>query len=92
MYGLIVKMTAVPGRREELIGLLQKASSEMPGCSSYVIAKDAADAEVLWVTEVWETEANHDASLTLRAVQAVIPRVQPLLTRIEKIAVTEPLA
>lgn len=92
MYGLIVKLTAVDGCRDELIALLAASTCGMPGCSSYVISRDAADANLLWVTEVWESQAAHDASLTLRAVQAAIPRIKPLIAQWERIAVTEPVA
>jgi len=47
MYGLIVKLTAVGGKREELIKLLTGAAVDMPGCFSYVVAKDAADENVI---------------------------------------------
>jgi quinol monooxygenase YgiN len=92
MYGLIVKMTALPGRRDDALALLAGCSTGMPGCLSYVIAKDAADENALWVTEVWESEAAHDASLTLRAVQDAIPQIRPLIADFTKIAVTEPAA
>ena len=52
MYGLIVKMTLLPGKRDEMIGVLKESASNIPGCFSYVVAKDAADENVLWVTEV----------------------------------------
>jgi quinol monooxygenase YgiN len=53
MYGLIVKLTAAPGAREELIRILRESAVNMPGCISYVVAKDLAEENVLWVTEVW---------------------------------------
>ncbi len=43
MYGLIVKMTIVPGKRNEMIDLLKSSASDMPGCFSYVVAEDSAD-------------------------------------------------
>jgi quinol monooxygenase YgiN len=92
MYGLIAKLTLLPGKRDEVIALLAESSANMPGCFSYVIANDAKDENVLWVTEVWESKASHDTSLSLRAVQAVIPKVKPLLANFEKIAETEPVA
>lgn len=92
MYGLIVKLTAADGRRDELIALLAASTCDMPGCFSYVISRDAANADVLWVTEVWESQAAHDSSLTLRAVQAAIPQIKPLIAQLERIAVTEPVA
>ncbi len=92
MYGLIAKLTLYPGKREEVIALLADSSANMPGCFSYILARDAGDGNILWVTEVWESKASHDASLSLRAVQAVIPKVKPLMARFEKIAETEPVA
>jgi quinol monooxygenase YgiN len=92
MYGLIAKLTLLPGKRDEVITLLTQSSANMPGCFSYVIANDAANENVLWVTEVWESKASHDASLSLRAVQAVIPKVKPLVANFEKIAETDPVA
>jgi quinol monooxygenase YgiN len=84
-------MTVLPGRRDEGIALLTESTLGMPGCSSYGIAKDISKPDVLWVTEVWDSEASHDASFTLRAVQDVIPRVKPLVAQLEKIALTEPV-
>jgi quinol monooxygenase YgiN len=92
MYGLIAKMTLLPGKREEVIALLAGSSANLPGCFSYVIAKDGTDENILWVTEVWESKTAHDASLTLRAVLAVIPKVKPLVAQFERVAETEPIA
>lgn len=64
----------------------------MPGCFSYVIANDIAEASVLWVTEVWDSQGSHDLSLSLRAVQTMIPLLKPLILSLEKIAITEPVA
>jgi len=92
MYGIIAKLTLHPGKREEAMALLAESSRNMPGCFSYVIAADAKDASALWVTEVWESRASHDASLTLRAVQAAIPKMKALVAQFEKVAETEPIA
>lgn len=92
MYGLIAKMTLLPGKCEQVVALLAESSANMPGCFSYVIAKDAGSEDVLWVSEVWESKAAHDASLSLRAVQAAIPKVKPLVAMFERVAETEPVA
>jgi len=91
MYGLIVKMTVVPGKREEMIRILMESAANMPGCFSYVVAKDAADENVIWVTEVWESAASHDASLTLPQVKNVVPQAKPLVANCERIAVSKPV-
>jgi quinol monooxygenase YgiN len=87
MYGLIGRIKAVAGRRGELAAVLVQEDGGMPGCLSYVVAEDPADADALWVTEVWVDQAAHRASLSLPAVQAAIARGRPLIagfdTRVE---------
>lgn len=63
MYGLIGKMTAVAGERDALAAILLDGTHAMPGCLSYVIARDPADDNALWITEVWDSQASHKASL-----------------------------
>lgn len=91
MYGLIAKLTVVPGKREEMIRLLKESAAAMPGCFSYVVAKDATDENVVWVTEVWDSLASHDASLLLPAVKSVIPQAKTIISGFEKVAVTTPV-
>jgi len=91
MYGLIVKVTIVPGKREEMIRILKESAADMPGCFSYVVAKDAMDENVIWVTEVWDSVASHDGSLSLPQVKNAIPQAKPLVANFERIAVTNPV-
>ncbi|HEV2196483.1 MAG TPA: putative quinol monooxygenase [Candidatus Acidoferrum sp.] len=91
MYGLIVKMTIVPGKREEMIRVLKESAANMPGCFSYVVAKDGVDENILWVTEVWDSVTSHDESLSLPQVKNAIPHAKPLVANFERIAVTNPI-
>jgi quinol monooxygenase YgiN len=91
MYGLIGKMTAVPGQRDALIAILLQDVGEMPGCRSYVVAKDPADADAIWITEVWESQASHQASLSLPAVRQAIAQGRPLIAGFGQHTVTEPV-
>ena len=90
MYGLIGRMRAKPGQRDALLGLLLEGSGDMPGCLSYIVARDPADA--IWITEVWTDEASHKASLALPDVQAAIARARPLIAGFDSHTVTEPVA
>jgi quinol monooxygenase YgiN len=78
-HGLIGRMRAVPGQRDALIAILLEGTGGMPGCLSYIVAKDMADADAIWITEVWDSRASHDASLQLPAVQDAIRRGRPLI-------------
>ncbi len=91
MYGLIVKLTVVPGTRQKMVAILKVSAANMPGCLSYVVAEDSSDPNALWVTEVWDSEASHTASLSLPAVKNAIPQSKAIVTKFEKIAVTTPV-
>ena len=91
LFGLIGKMRAAPGQRDALLAILLEGTQGMPGCLSYIIARDPADADAIWITEVWDTRASHRASLQLPAVRAAIARARPLIAGFENSAETEPV-
>ena len=91
MYGLILKLTIAAGKRDEMIGILKESAVEMPGCLSYIVAKDTADDKAIWVTEVWDCAASHDASLSLPAVRDAIPQAKQIVSGFDKVAVTKPV-
>jgi quinol monooxygenase YgiN len=91
MWGMIAKITVLPGKRDEMIGILKSSAANMPGCFSYVVAKDATDENVMWVTEVWDSQASHDASLSLPAVKEAVPRGKALVASFERPSVTIPV-
>ena len=91
MHGMIGKMIAVEGKRDELIDILLRGTNKMPGCLSYIVAKDPADASAIWVTEVWEDPASHNASLSLPAVREAITKGKPLIAKFDQSVITEPI-
>lgn len=91
MYGLIGKALAAPGKRDELIEILLGGTGVMPGCLSYIVAKDTTDPNALWITEVWDSEASHRASLQLPVVRAAIARGRPLIAGFGERFTTEPV-
>jgi quinol monooxygenase YgiN len=91
MYGLIGKMTALEGKRDDLMAALMQSADEMPGCLSYIVAKDPADATTIWVTEVWDNQGSHAASLSLPAVRQAIAKGKPLIARFDQSVITEPV-
>ena len=91
MYGLIGKVTVVPGQRDTFVALLLESGEAMPGCLSYVIAADPTDVNALWITEVWDSQASHRASLSLPAVQAAIAKGRPMIAGFSNRVETVPL-
>jgi quinol monooxygenase YgiN len=91
MYGLMGRMIAAPGKRDELIAILLEGTGEMPGCLSYIVAKDAKDDNAIWVTEVWDSKESHAASLKIPAVQAAIAKGRPLIAGFDSYTETTPI-
>jgi len=79
VYGIIGKITAAPGKRDQLIEILLAGTQARPGCQLYVVSRDAEEADSLWITEVWDDEQSHQRSLELPAVQAAITQGRPLI-------------
>lgn len=91
MYGLIGNVIAVSGKRNELAEVLVTGSADMPGCLSYIVALDPGDPNVIWITEVWESEQAHVASLSLASVKEAIAKGRPLINVMGESTVTTPI-
>jgi quinol monooxygenase YgiN len=91
MYGLIGKMLAKPGQRDALLAILLDGTGAMPGCLSYVIAKDPTNADAIWITEAWDSPESHKASLQLPAVKAAIAKARPLIAGFGERFETQPV-
>ena len=91
MYGLIGKITTTPGKRDALVAILVEGTAKMPGCLSYIVALDAADPDGLWITEVWDSQDSHRASLQLPAVQDAIAKGRPLIAGFSNRVETTPI-
>lgn len=91
MYGLIGKITAHPGQRATLEAALLENAGGMPGCHSYVVARDLLDENALWISEVWDSRESHKASLSLPSVQAAIAKARPVIAGFSHRVETEPV-
>ena len=91
MFGLIGKMVATPGNRDALAAAILGGTGSMPGCLSYVVAKDPRDTDALWITEVWDSAESHKASLTLPQVRDTIAKARPLIASFGDSVQNEPI-
>jgi quinol monooxygenase YgiN len=76
------KLSAKKDQGETLRAILLKASQAVEsakGCQLYVISKDKTDTDCVWVTEIWENKEDHDNSLKLEHVKAIIMQAMPFL-------------
>lgn len=91
MYGIIGQMLAAPGKREALIDILRENERGMPGCLSYIIARDAENPDAIWVSEVWDSADSHKASLALETVKTAIAKARPIIAGFGPRVETEPV-
>ena len=91
MYGLIGKIECQPGQREALAKILLTGIAHMPGCISYIVANDNSDEDSLWISEVWQDQSHHQASITLPSVQQAIQQGRPLTKAFAQRFETTPL-
>ena len=68
---------------------------DAPGCELYLVStSEAGDDDAVWITEVWRSEADHDASLGFAGVQELIGRTRPLIAGMgasQRLRVADPL-
>jgi quinol monooxygenase YgiN len=91
MYGLISKFKAQNGKRDALIAIMTVGAVKMPGCISYVVAKDPTDADGIWITEIWDSKESHAGSLNIPEVKATIQKAMPLIGGFDHRFETEPV-
>lgn len=85
-YGVQGKLTAQPGHGEELLALLLQAAQGMEaveGCDCYIVGADPKEPDSVWVWEVWQDEAAHQASLEMPVFQQLIAQARPILAGME---------
>ena len=81
-YGPHGKFNTQKGKADELAEILIEASqivSKAKGCKLYSISKDPSEPDAVWVTEIWDSKEDHDASLSLPEVRSLISRAIPLI-------------
>ncbi|MGW1060406.1 putative quinol monooxygenase [Micromonospora rubida] len=74
-------MKAKAGHRDEVVSILLSGVEGLrqAGCDLYVVSVSDADDVTIWVSEVWQSKAKHDASLQLPETRAAISKAMPML-------------
>lgn len=93
-YGVCGKLVATPGQGDALAGHLLDAAealADVAGCRLYVVSRDPAEPEAVWVVEVWDSAEAHRASLELDAVQQLIARARPVIASMGERFELEPI-
>lgn len=81
-FGLSGRLPAKPGMGEKLAAVLLEASkivAAAKGCRAYIVSIDQANEDSVSVFEVWDSKEDHDNSLKLAEVKALIGRGMPMI-------------
>ncbi|MFC8681243.1 putative quinol monooxygenase [Microbacterium ureisolvens] len=72
----------VPGKRDALVAHLTRRSDLLleNGCLMYEVGTNDEEPDTVFVIELWESAAAHQASLALPEVRASIDEARPLLS------------
>lgn len=91
VFGLIGSLNTTEEGRDVVVAALLEGCRNMPGNVEYLVAEDAENPLAIWVTEVWESEDHHQASLSLPSVREAIAIARPHITGMGQRIVTRPL-
>ncbi|MFF4182405.1 putative quinol monooxygenase [Streptomyces sp. NPDC001691] len=84
MFSVYGRMTALPGRRDDLIALLLdgfRAAGENGGLLAYTVNAALDDPDTVWLTQLWADKEAHDTTTRSEAVVGVTRQVPPLLAQ-----------
>ncbi|MEV6102140.1 antibiotic biosynthesis monooxygenase [Nocardia sp. NPDC051981] len=84
MFSVYGRMTALPGRRDDLITLLLngfRAGGPTSGLLTYTINTARDDPDTIWLTQLWINKPAHDATTRSEPVAAITRQLPPLLAR-----------
>jgi quinol monooxygenase YgiN len=83
MFSVYGRMTAQPGRRDQLIAVLLDGlhASREYGLLTYSINTLFDDPDTIWLTQLWTDKHAHDAGTRSEPVAAASRRIPPLLAQ-----------
>src|SRR5689334_5443897 len=87
------KIRSQAGQRDALVAVLLDAAAALQqvlGCQLYLVSAEAGEPDTVWVTEVWSSQQEQQASLTREDIQPILMRGRPLIASFERIEI-EPL-
>jgi quinol monooxygenase YgiN len=91
-WGLLGRLRAVPGKRDELISRLRDSSRDVPGKLLYLIQLEIDDPDAFWINEIWRDQAAYDACLATPQAKEGVALIAPLIASNEHRTETRPLA
>ena len=92
-FGMHAKIRSQAGQRDALVAVLLDAAAalqQVPGCQLYLVSVSPSEPDTVWVTEVWSSQAAHQASSLGDEIQPILSRGRSLIAAFERIEI-EPI-
>lgn len=90
-HGLVNKLTAKPGKREQVVQILiesERIFDDNPACQMYLVTESTEDPEVIWVIDLWSNAEEHSEALKAPELKPFVQEAMGLLEGVpEQIAV-----
>ena len=93
-FAVVAKLSAAPGKRDELIDAFQLAldnAESESGTLTYVLHEDTSDDDVVWFYELYVDRDAHAAHTSSDAFKAVGPAIRPFLGGRPEITYLQPV-
>lgn len=84
-YSLHGRFLARPGEGDKLQEILLESARLLESnddCLLYVVSRQHAESDAVWVTEAWRSRDAHRASLEDERVLALIQRARPIIAEL----------
>lgn len=91
---VIAKIPAAPGKRDELAAALQTAldtAAGEAGTRYYLLHTDDNDADMLWMYEMYESQADLESHMGSEAFKALGPAIGAFLGGRPELIFTKPI-
>jgi quinol monooxygenase YgiN len=91
---VVAKIPAAPGKRDDLAAALQVAldnAMSEPGTLMYALHADSADADVLWMYELYSDQASLESHMGSEWFKELGPKLAPFLGGRPELHFCEPL-
>ncbi len=81
-YALLNRLTTKPGQRRRVVELLLESGrlfDDNPSCHLYLVSESAEEPDIVWVVDLWTSEAEHAAALKAPELRPFVEATVPLL-------------
>jgi len=82
-FGIQVTLKAIQGKGDDLARIMLEAAAiieNLPGCQSFIVMRAMADPDQVMITEIWDNQQTHQASLANQDVLNLINSTRCLIT------------